>query len=154
MTLDLKALNALLDEIGPVVNKGNDTPPPEQPETALRTAGQEIDQPYGRQFDFLSKDDSLHLQRRLNRLSFDEIGQLMEKQIRAGEGKGVPLRTWQMAQFGENPVIAKALDTSGGAALIRQDLDPFLVSQFVKIFPAWQRIAKVPANGLSTSPFC
>lgn len=148
MTLDIKELNRLLDEFQPTLQKAADTAPPEQPETALRTAGDDIAQPYGRSYDFLSKGDSLMLQRRLNKLSPDELGYLMEKQIEAGEGKGVPLRTWQQAQWGQNPVIAKALDTAGGAALIRQDLDPFIVVEFLRRFPAWQRIAKVPSNGL------
>lgn len=149
MTIDLKALNALLDEYQPTLQKANDTPIPEQPETVLRKAGDDIVQPYGRGYDFLSKGDSLSIQRRLNGLSFDEIGYLMEKQISAGEGRGVPLRAWQAQMFGaNNEVIQKALDTSGGAALIRQDLDPFLVQMFVSIFPAWQRLNKIPANGL------
>lgn len=149
MSIDLKALNRLLDEVQPTLQKAADSPAPEQPETSLRKAGDDIEQPYGRAYDFLSKGDSLHLQRRLNALSDSEIGYLMEKQIEAGEGRGVPLRAWQAQQWGaSNPVIQKALDTSGGAALIRQDLDPFLVVQFIRRFPAWQRIEKVPANGL------
>ena len=43
------------------------------------------------------------------------------------------------------------LDTTGtttGNVLIRQDLEPTLYSLFVKVFPAFERIAKAPANGL------
>ncbi len=148
MTLDLKALNALLDEMQPTLKTARETEVPTEAPTTIRKAGDDIVQPYGDAYEFLSKGDSLALQRRLDKLSSDEIGFLMEKQIKAGEGKGVPLSAWQMAQFGENPVIRKALDTSGGAALIRQDLDPFLVVEFIRNFPAWQRIQKVPANGL------
>lgn len=150
MTLDLKALNALLGEIEPEIKKANtelDAP------TTVRTVGDDIAQPYGRQFDFLSKTDSLMLQRKLNPLSWEEKGYLLEKQLVAGQGTGVPLQAWQMAQMAEgNPMatayVQKALDTAGGSALIRQDLEPFLVAMFVSIFPAWQRIQKVPANGL------
>lgn len=40
-----------------------------------------------------------------------------------------------------------------GSALIRQDLEPTLYALFVKVFPAWERIAKGPSNGLNkTSP--
>lgn len=35
-----------------------------------------------------------------------------------------------------------------GSALIRQDLEPTLYALFVKVFPAWERIAKGPSNGL------
>ena len=47
-----------------------------------------------------------------------------------------------------NPNIAKLLDSSGGTALIRQDLEPILYSLFVKKFPFFERIRKEPANGL------
>lgn len=47
-----------------------------------------------------------------------------------------------------NPAIRKLLDTSGGAALIRQDLEPMLYALFVKRFPMWERIRKEPSNGL------
>jgi hypothetical protein len=152
VSLDLKELNRLLDEYGPTVAKGNDTPPPETPPTVAKSVGDDIAQPYGQHFDFLSKGDSLMIQKRLNGLSWEEKGYLLERQIEAGEGRGVPLRAWQLAQISSdprtNPELRKALDTAGGAALIRQDLDPFIVSMFVSIFPAWQRITKVPSNGV------
>jgi hypothetical protein len=47
-----------------------------------------------------------------------------------------------------NPNIAKVLDASGGAALIRQDLEPMLYALFVKRFPFFDRIRKEGANGL------
>ena len=47
-----------------------------------------------------------------------------------------------------NPNIAKVLDASGGAALIRQDLEPMLYALFVKRFPFFDRIRKEAANGL------
>lgn len=43
------------------------------------------------------------------------------------------------------------LDTTGsttGNVLIRQDLEPTLYALFVKVFPAFERFAKGPANGL------
>lgn len=43
------------------------------------------------------------------------------------------------------------LDTTGGTTgnvLIRQDLEPTLYALFVKVFPAFDRLAKGPANGL------
>lgn len=131
MTLDLKALNRMLDEFGPTVAKGNDTPAPEEAPTTTKSVGDDLAQPYGDQFNFLSKDDSVYMQRRLNGLDWNEKGYLLQKQIEAGEGRGVPLRTWQQSQFGAFGIdIRKALDTTGGSALIRQDLEPFLVSIF------------------------
>lgn len=47
-----------------------------------------------------------------------------------------------------NPNVAKLLDTTGGSALIRQDLEPMLYGLFVKRFPLWDRIRKEPSNGL------
>lgn len=152
MTLDIRALNRMLDELGPTVAKGADYQAPVTPD--LHKAGDVNEQPFGAAYNFLSRDDSFMIQRKLNKLSFEEQGYLLQKQIEAGEGRGVPLRAWQANQWGAgSEVIQKALDTSGGAALIRQDLDPFLVSMFVSLFPAWQRIPKEPANGLvSTGP--
>lgn len=48
----------------------------------------------------------------------------------------------------QNPSISKLLDSTGGAALIRQDLEPMLYSLFVKRFPLWDRLRKEPSNGL------
>jgi hypothetical protein len=146
VSFDIKALNRMLEELGPTVEKGNDTPVTEN--VVGQTVGDGIANPYGNQYGFLSADDSMYLQRSLNKLSFEEKGYLLGKQIEKGIGTGVPISAWQAAQAGQHPEIAKALDTTGGAALIRQDLDPFIVSMFVSIFPAWQRIQKVPANGV------
>ena len=148
MTLDIKALNRLLDEFEPTLQKAADNNPAPEETPLLRKAD---DQPYGRSFDFMSQDDSLLLQRRLNRLPMAEKQYLFEKQIKAGAGHGVPLAQWGHWGKDDPTVVEKALDTSGGSALIRQDLSPFLVSMFVSLFPAWQRIPKVPANGLTHS---
>lgn len=147
MTLDIRALNKMLDEFGPTVQKANDVPVPETLST--QTIGDGLARPYGNGYQDMSDGDSMLLQRSLNGLSKDELGYLLGKQIQKGMGTGVPLSAWQSNQWGaQNPVIQNALDTSGGGALIRQDLDPFLISMFVKRFPAWQRIRKVQANGV------
>lgn len=44
--------------------------------------------------------------------------------------------------------ILDSTGTTTGNVLIRQDLEPTLYTLFVKIFPAFERIAKGPANGL------
>lgn len=146
MTIDLKALNRLLDEMDPVVQKAADT---DTSSMTQKGVGDGLSgSPYGTAYDFMNADDSTYIQRRLNRLSWDEKGWLLQKQLAAGTGRGVPLGMSALNGLAQNPEIAKALDTSGGAALQRQDLDPFIVSMFVSIFPAWQRINKIPANGL------
>lgn len=149
MTLDIKALNRLLDEVGPTVGRANDTPASEAPET-LKSVGDDIANPYGAGFASMSRDDSIYLQRRFNTLSFEEKSWVLGKQLRSGAGQGIPLEAWQAEQFGRygNPEVRKALDTTGGAALIRQDLDPIITSMFVSAFPAWQRLQKTPANGV------
>jgi hypothetical protein len=68
---------------------------------------------------------------------------------------GIPFEVWAASggapaysAIGQNELLTKALDTSGGQALIRQDLEPILYELFVREFPAWDRFAKEPANGL------
>ncbi len=148
MTLDIKALNRLLDEVGPTVSRANDTP--SDGEVAFKTVGDDVPNPYGAGMNFLSGDDNLYLQRRFNTLSMEEKGWVLQKQLAAGAGKGIPLTGYHMGMLNgiTDPEVRKALDTSAGGALIRQDLDPIIVSMFVSVFPAWQRINKVPANGL------
>jgi hypothetical protein len=148
VSIDIKALNRLLDEIQPTVQKGNDTDlSKDAPD--IRSPEDELAQPYGHQFDFMSKGDSLYLQSRLNSLNWQEKGYLFQRQLEAGMGKGVPIGEWNANWGKDGSAIQKALDTTGGSALIRQDLSPFLISMFIQYFPAWQRIEKVPANGLT-----
>lgn len=51
--------------------------------------------------------------------------------------------------FGPNNTVMKAaLDSSGGAALIRTDLEPILHEAFLRMFPGVDVIPKIPSNGL------
>ena len=155
MTLDLKALNRMLDELGPTVGRANDADSAPDPMTT-KTVGDGLapQNPYGAAYGFLSEDDSYMLQKRLNPLSFEEKGYLLKEQLKKGAGRGVPLEAWQshrvgqMAEAAGQTWVANALDTAGGGALIRQDLSPMLTAMFVSLFPAWARIEKVPSNGL------
>jgi hypothetical protein len=74
---------------------------------------------------------------------------------------GIPLEAWLMSgpgsryaafenlhSSGIDPEIQKLLDTTGGSALIRQDLEPILYELYVREFPAWDRFPKEPSNGL------
>lgn len=155
MPVDIKALNALLGEVGPAIQKGAQT---EVRESQQAVVGDNVGNPYGAAYGFLSAEDSFFMQKKLNALSWEEKGYLLQKQLQAGAGRGIPLQAFQlnaihqMAQLagmsGDSGMLLKALDTSGGAALIRQDLDPMLQTLFITQFPAWGRITKVPANGL------
>jgi len=79
----------------------------------------------------------------------------------AKEGVGIPLAQWMHHGGNANAIQAalnqntpdaqflkKAMDSAGAGALIRQDLEAPLLALFVKRFPAFQRIRKIPANGL------
>ena len=101
----------------------------------------------------------------LRNKSLRELMVLFAKQA-SRRDTGVPLYDWLYAggrslgdRFGGidgqggltsqvTPDIAKAIDTNGVSALIRQDLEPILYEIFVKIFPLYDRIAGEPANGL------
>lgn len=161
MTLDLKALNRMLDEFGPTVERATDAAPTPDPLTTKSVGdGLAPQSPYGSAYQFLSADDSYLIQKKMNSLSMEEKGFILKEQLKKGAGRGVPLEAWQAHKVGEMAAasgqewVANALDTSGGSALIRTDLSPMLTSIFVALFPAWARIEKVPANGLAISPLC
>jgi hypothetical protein len=87
------------------------------------------------------------LRKRFKQMSTAEITEMLDIQAGRENGKQASsevLNTLAVA----NPQIAKLLDASGGAALIRQDLEPMLYALFVKRFPLFERMRKEPANGL------
>ena len=87
------------------------------------------------------------LRKRFKQMSSAEITEMLDIQASRENGKQASsevLNTLAVA----NPQIAKLLDASGGAALIRQDLEPMLYALFVKRFPLFERLRKEPANGL------
>lgn len=118
---------------------------------------QATDQPPTRKF--MTPEERLELYSTLRTKSTHEITALLSMQA-SKQDTGVPLHVW-LNQAGYSaqqtfegisgqldPEVRKALDTSGGAALIRQDLEPMLYELFVRIFPAYDRFGKEPANGL------
>jgi len=134
------------------------------PAPVAPTITQGIDQQSGQAMPssrFLTLEDQMTMRRTLRGRTDAELHTLFSAQ--AGRaGSGIPLDAWLAAggtarraafenQFSANvdPQVMKALDTSTGAALIRQDLEPILYELFVREFPAWERIAKEPANGLT-----
>lgn len=102
----------------------------------------------------LTPDTMLEMRHQLRKLSTPELYHAFSLQA-AREDTGVPLSAWLAAgpagldaQLAINPNMRRALDTSSGSALVRQDLEPIMYELFVRVFPAFDRIAKEPANGL------
>ncbi len=150
---DLKKVLATLSEFGDTFDKANDNPnitpvlkTAAQNDVAAISAGQGAVPSMRRQ---LSSSDRILMQKELMGLGVDELTMLFNEQLRKENG-GVPIGADPLLamRMGADPVISKVLDTTGGAALQRQDLEPILWSIFIKNFPAYQKFPKIPANGL------
>jgi hypothetical protein len=143
---DLKAVLATLDEFGSTFAQAN-----EVDQTVLKSAGDGVNaQP---SLGYLSGDDRLYVSSRLRKLSSNDLATIFTRQLGAGAGTGRPIEQTFFGQPGgiaalEGTPVMKALDTSSGAALQRQDLEPILQELFVRVFPAWDRFTKEPANGV------
>ena len=108
---------------------------------------------------YLTPDERIAMRSALRQKDTNSITQLITRQA-AVQNTGIPLDLWlNTAGFSAqnafnamtaqlDPDIAKALDTTGATALIRQDLEPMLYEVFVRMFPAYDRFPKEPANGL------
>lgn len=109
---------------------------------------------------YVTLADRIALKKALHDMSNSDLMQMFSSQARE-KGTGVPLETWlstagysaQTAWEGIHsqvtPDISRALDTGGASALIRQDLEPMLYEIFIRVFPAYDRFSKEPANGLT-----
>jgi len=87
------------------------------------------------------------LRKKFSKMNTAELGEALD--IQAGRETGKQASADILNRLAAaNPNITKLLDSSGGTALIRQDLEPILYSLFVKRFPFFERIRKEPANGL------
>ena len=144
----LARLKAALDELGPELDKQNDAP-----RTALAGVGEDRDHAARK---FLNSDDQLQLRRSLRKLSDSELNSFFSVQARKNN-QGIPVDHWMAAggnsnsiaqAFEQNPQITRALDSTGSAPLIRQDLEPVIYEMFIRNFPAYERFPKEPANGL------
>jgi hypothetical protein len=108
---------------------------------------------------YITPEERIELSETLRTKSDAHLGQLFTSQARVKD-QGIPLDLWlntagfaaqnAFNQLGRElqPDVAKALDTAGATALIRQDLEPVLYEVFVRQFPAYDRMPKEPANGL------
>jgi hypothetical protein len=109
---------------------------------------------------FMSRADMLQLKDNIRYKapgvlrSVPELQQLLAAQADRRD-TGIPLDVWAntggyatQVALASNPQLQKALDSAGGSALIRQDLEPVLQELFIREFPAYERFGRVPANGL------
>jgi hypothetical protein len=102
----------------------------------------------------LSAADKSAMRRELRKLSDAELGMAFAEVARTKDA-GVPFDLWANSggytvqnALMQNEMLAKALDTGGASALIRQDLEPVLYELYIRNFPAFERFGKEPANGL------
>lgn len=141
---ELRKVLDTLAEFGTTFDKANDNP-----NLTLKTAGDDASGSVPSMRKVLSDSDRILMQKTLLDLTPEERVHLFYLQLQK-QDSGVPIGRDPLlsAALGNDPVISKVLDTTGGAALQRQDLEPILWSIFVSVFPAYQRFRKVPANGL------
>ncbi len=141
----LKRVSDTLDELGPTLESLN-----------KRSAAQPVgpdDNGQGGAMRFLSMADQFELSAKLRTKSDAELVSIFSQQLRRKD-TGIPVEMWAGGDRGLNaaldadPMISKALDSGSGAALIRQDLEPVLQELFIREFPAWDMLPKIPANGL------
>jgi hypothetical protein len=150
MTTDLRGVLAALDEFGGTFDKLADSPNITPVTKAAGEADAALAQgamPSMRKV--LSMGDRIMMQTELQKLGMNELVYLFGEQLQKSD-RGVPVGYDEKlaTKLASDPVISKVLDTTGGAALQRQDLEPILWSIFIKVFPAYQKFPKVPANGV------
>lgn len=153
----LQSLGHDLELLKEMIGGLKDTPAPVEPSVsegvedgAVKTA---------RSNPFMSESDMLEMRSMLSKKSERELHTMFA--MAARQKGGVPLEAWlatggqarmaayeDMSTSGVNPDVQKLLDTSGGSALIRQDLEPILYELYIRQFPAFDRMPKEPANGL------
>jgi len=141
----LGRLKGILEELEPQLDAQNAAP---------RTAPVAPGDTQSNAPKYLSNEDQLALRSSVHKLNDVELWSMFGNQARKRDA-GVPVDVWMSAggrsvydAMANNPQIAHALDSTGAAALIRQDLEPILYELYIREFPAWTRFSKEPANGL------
>ena len=153
----LKGVLETQEQIGQTLLKMNEAPNVATPITkGIEDQGTPAPADHRR---YITPMERLELSETLRTKSDAHLGQLFTTQARE-KNQGIPLDLWlNTAGFATQnafdglsrelqPDVMKALDTAGATALIRQDLEPVLYEVFVRQFPAYDRMAKEPANGL------
>ena len=158
----LKKVNETQEQIGSILTSLNDAPSTAVVPASAVSVGHGLgDNPIDTAIrSRLMDDDELETIRATLRPKTDrELNVLFAKQA-SRQDTGVPLLEWlsrggpQVGQrFGGidaelDPDISKALDSGTASALIRQDLEPILYELFVRRFPLFDRVDRIPANGL------
>lgn len=146
MSLDLlKQVQGELEDLRNALEARNDEP---------STATSAPVGPASNRSRLLDTADRMALRTELSTKSTADLHAMFSLQARRSD-TGIPFEVWAatggnpvISAIEQNPVLTKALDTSGGSALIRQDLEPMLYELYIREFPYWNRIRKEPANGL------
>lgn len=153
----LKSVAESQEQISNVLLKMNETPNVATPAQATGIEQQSVPAPATRRY--ITPEERGMLSDTLRPKSVAQISELITRQA-AKSDTGIPLDLWLNTagfaaqnvfnQLGSqlDPDIAKALDTGAVTALIRQDLEPMLYEIFIRLFPAYDRMPKEPANGL------
>lgn len=152
-----RSLAETLERFGSALDGLNDTPST-APQVVAQGVGDAVtNTPSSRRV--MSRKDLYDVRSALREKSNGDLMMLFSEQARQKD-KGIPLDYWLGAggqavsdRFdgisGEfTPEVQRALDTGGSAALIRQDLEPVLYELFIRMFPAFDRFRREPANGL------
>lgn len=147
MSIDLlKQVQGELEDLRKILEARND-----EPSTAPVTVGATEGSTSSRLLDMA---DKMALRNELKTKSTEELHAMFSLQARRRD-TGIPFDVWAasggnptMQAVEKDPVLRKALDTTGATALIRQDLEPVLYELYIREFPYWTRIRKEPANGL------
>ena len=127
-----------------------------QPPTAAEANNNE-DHPDGGTIRGVARARSLEIEQmreKAMRLPPAQLKAAIRDQLEYGsdQGAGIPFQAWAnqhtASKIVEDVEFAKFIDTTSGNVLIRQDLEPLIFAAFVRRFPAFARVDKVPANGL------
>ena len=152
----LKGVLETQEQIGATLLKMNEAPSVATPPAVGIEQQSAAAEPNRR---YITPEERQTLSSTLRTKSVAEISALITHQA-SKRDTGIPLGLWLNTagfsaqnlfnQLGNqlDPDIAKALDTGAVGALIRQDLEPMLYEIFIRVFPAYDRMPKEPANGL------
>ena len=137
MTVDFNAVQDSLKEIKDLLESGKASPsaPLEGPDDRSNS------EPTSRN-RLMSRSEIYAVRDELRKRSTPELLAMFDMQLNDGakRGVGIPYGVWAgsgggaavNAAFNSDPEITKALDSTGGAALIRQDLEPVLYELFLR----------------------